>query len=81
MKYTVTTTENGFIEELEFEGKTCRKEWVKTGHGMESKDLEFWEQLMKDDVTTDGYLIDAILDTFDTNDIGDEMYRIEQEFV
>lgn len=78
MKYTVTTTENGFIEELEFEGKTYRKEWFETECGFSTDDGEFNEQLTEDGVE-DEQLLDAIWDYIDCEDIGSDMCKIERE--
>jgi len=78
MKYTVTTTENGFIEELEFEGKTYKKEWIETDYGFSTDDGEFNEQLAEDGIE-DEQLLDEIWDVFDGNDIGGDMYKIERE--
>ena len=80
MKYAVTTTENGFIEELEFEGKTYRKEWVETDYGFSTDDSEFNEQLAEEGIIDEQFL-DAIWDVFDGNDIGDDMYKIERELI
>ena len=80
MKYTVTTTENGFIEELEFEGNTYRKEWVETDYGFRTNDGEFHEQLAGDGVE-DEQLLDAIWDYIDCDDIGSEMCKIERELI
>ena len=80
MKYTVTTTENGFIEELEFEGKTYRKEWTETDYGFSTNDGEFNEQLVGDGVE-DEQLLDAIWDYIDCEDIGSDMYKIERELI
>ena len=80
MKYAVMTTENGFIEELEFEGKTYRKEWVETDYGFSTNDGEFNEQLTSDGIE-DEQLLDAIWDYIDCIDIGSDMYKIERELV
>ncbi len=80
MKYTVTTTENGFIAELEFEGKTYREEWVETDCGFSTNDGEFNEQLAEDGVE-DEQLLNAIWDCIDFCDIGSDMYKIEKELV
>lgn len=80
MKYAVTTTENGFIEELEFESKTYRKEWVETDYGFRTKDGEFNEQLAGDGIE-DEQLLDAIWDYIDCEDVGSDMYKIEREFM
>ena len=80
MKYAVMTTENGFIEELEFEGKTYRKEWVETDYGFSTDDSEFNEQLAEEGIIDEQFL-DAIWDVFDGNDIGDDMYKIERELI
>ena len=80
MKYTVTTTENGFIEEFEFKGTTYQMEWTETDYGFSSDDPEFNEQLAEDGVE-DEQLLDAIWDVFDGSDIGSEMYKIERELV
>ena len=80
MKYTVTTTENGFIEELEFEGKTYRQEWVGNDYGFSSDDPEFSDQLAEDGVE-DAQLLDAIWDVFDCIDIGSDMCKIERELI
>ncbi len=80
MKYTVTTTENGFIEELEFKGKTYRMTWFETEYGFSSDDPEFSDQLAEDGVE-DAQLLDVIWDVFDGSDIGSEMCKIEREFI
>lgn len=80
MKYTVTTTENGFIEELEFEGKTYQMTWFETDYGFSSDDPEFSDQLA-DDGVKDAQLLDVIWDVFDGNDIGSEMCKIERELI
>ena len=80
MKYAVTTTENGFIEELEFEGKTYRKEWAETDYGFSTDDGEFNEQLAEDGIE-DEQLLDAIWDHIDCKDIGSDMYKIERELM
>lgn len=80
MKYTVTTTENGYIEELEFEGKTYRVGWVETDCGMTSRDEKFSDQLSADGVD-DETLLDAIWDSIDDCNIGLDMYSIERELV
>ena len=80
MKYAVTTTENGFIEELEVYGKTYRKEWAETDCGFSSNDPEFNEQLAEDGVE-DEQLLDAIWDCIDGTDIGDDMYKIERDLI
>ena len=67
MKYTATTTENGFIEELEVYGKTYRKEW-------------FNEQLAEDGIE-DEQLLDEIWDRIDCIDVGSDMYKIEKELM
>ena len=80
MKYAVMTTENGFIEELEFEGKTYRKEWIETDYGFSTNDGEFNEQLTADGIE-DEQLLDAIWDYIDCIDIGSDMYKIERELI
>ena len=80
MKYAVMTTENGFIEELEFEGKTYRKEWVETDYGFSTNDGEFNEQLTADGIE-DEQLLDAIWDYIDGIDVGSDMYKIERELM
>lgn len=80
MKYAVMTTENGFIEELEFKGKTYRMTWFETEYGFSSDDPEFSDQLAEDGVE-DAQLLDVIWDVFDGSDIGSEMYKIERELM
>ena len=80
MKYAVTTTENGFIEELEVYDKTYRMAWVETDYGFSSEDPEFNEQLAEDGIE-DEQLLDAIWDCIDATDIGDDMYKIERELI
>lgn len=80
MKYTVTTTENGFIEELEFEGKTYRKEWVETNYGFRTDGGEFSAQLAGDGIDDD-QLLDAIWDYIDCDDIGSDIYKIERDLI
>lgn len=80
MKYTVTTTENGFIEELEFEGKTYREEWFETACGFSTNDGEFHEQLAEDGIE-DEQLLDEIWGVFDCEDIGSDMYKIERDLI
>ena len=80
MKYTVTTTENGFIEELELKGKTYRQEWIETDYGFSTNDGEFNEQLAEDGIE-DEQLLDAIWDYIDSIDIGSDMCKIERELI
>lgn len=80
MKYAVTTTENGFIEELEFEGKTYQMKWFETEYGFSSDDPEFSDQLAEDGVE-DAQLLDVIWDVFDCIDVGSDMYKIEKELI
>ena len=80
MKYTATTTENGFIEELEVYGKTYRKEWVETDCGFSTNDGEFNEQLAEDGIE-DEQLLDEIWDRIDCIDVGSDMYKIEKELM
>ena len=80
MKYIVTTTENGFIEELEVYGKTYRKEWVETDCGFSTNDGEFNEQLAEDGIE-DEQLLDEIWDRIDCIDVGSDMYKIEKELM
>ena len=80
MKYTVTTTENGFIEELEVYGKTYRKEWAETDCGFSTDDGEFSEQLAEDDIE-DAQLLDEIWDYIDCINVGSDMYKIQEEFM
>lgn len=80
MKYTVTTTENGFIEELEVYGKTYRMTWFETEYGFSSDDQEFNQQLVEDGVE-DEQLLDELWDCIDATDIGEDMYKIEKEFM
>lgn len=80
MKYTVTTTENGFIEELEVYGETFRKTWVKTDYGFSTDDGEFSEQLAKVGIENE-QLLDAIWDYIDCDDIGSDMYNIKEEIL
>lgn len=80
MKYTVTTTENGFIEELEFKGKTYRMTWFETEYGFSSDDQEFNQQLVEDGVE-DEQLLDGLWDCIDATDIGEDMYKIEKELI
>ena len=80
MKYAVTTTENGYIEELEVYGETFRKTWVETDCGFSTDDGEFSEQLAKVGIE-DEQLLDAIWDVFDCIDIGSDMCKIERELI
>lgn len=80
MKYAVTTTENGFIEELEVYGKTYQMTWIETDYGFSSEDPEFNKQLEEDGIE-DEQLLDAIWDCIDATDIGDDMYKIERELI
>lgn len=80
MKYAVTTTENGFIEELEVYGKTYRKEWVETNYGFRTDDGEFNAQLEGDGIE-DEQLLDEIWDHIDCIDVGSDMYKIEKELM
>ena len=80
MTYTVKTTENGYIEELEFEGKTYQMKWTETDYGFSSDDPEFNEQLAKAGIE-DEQLLDVIWDCIDGTDIGSEMCKIERELI
>lgn len=79
MKYTVTTTENGYVEELEFDGNTYQMTWEAGDCGFRSTDKEFNEQL--EEAGVEGIqLLNAIWDLFDCNDVGGDMYKIQKEF-
>ena len=81
MKYTVTTTENGFIEELEVYGKTYQKTWIKTDCGFSTDAGEFHEQLVEDGIE-DEQLLDEIWDCIDCiGVVGSDMYKIERELM
>ena len=80
MTYTVKTTESGYVEELTFESKTYRMTWEADDCGFRSVDKEFNEQLEEDGVE-DIQLLNAIWDLFDCNDVGSDMYKIEEEFM
>lgn len=80
MKYAVTTTENGFIEELEVYGKTYRMTWFETEYGFSSDDQEFSQQLAEDGIEDD-CLLDEIWNVFDSIEVGGDMYKIERELM
>lgn len=80
MKYAVMTTENGFIEELEFKGKTYRMTWFETDYGFSSDDQEFSQQLAEDGIEDD-CLLDEIWNVFDSIEVGGDMYKIEKELM
>lgn len=80
MTYKVTTTKNGYVEELEFEGNTYQMTWEAVDCGFRSVDKEFNEQLEEAGVE-DIQLLNAIWDYIDCDDIGSDMYKIKEEIL
>lgn len=45
MKYSVETTENGYVETLEINGGVYHKSWTFTETGEECEDEDFYDQI------------------------------------
>lgn len=45
MKYSVETTENGYVETLEINGGVYQKRWTFTETGEECEDEDFYDQI------------------------------------
>ena len=63
MKYTIELTDNGCIEELEFNGKVYKRESERTDYGC-SSDRDFSEQLEEDGID-DEEILDKVYEMFD----------------
>ena len=75
MKYTVETTETGFIEILEAGGRTLRKHWTGNGGHVQCNDKEFADQLEALGIA-DEEILNRIYDVLDENYIGMDLKKI-----
>ena len=75
MKYSVETTENGYVETLEVNGKEYKKRWKYKDMGhYQSNDAEFFEQLEEDGVE-DVELLDRVCDRIDCLSFGIDLFE------
>lgn len=76
MKYSVETTENGYVETLEVDGKEYKKTWTHNGIGSFScDDYEFHEQLEKDGFD-DEELLEDVFNYIDGLSVGIDVFDI-----
>ena len=76
MKYTVETTETGFIETLEVGGRVRVKHWTGDGGHVECNDKEFADQLEALGIA-DEEILNRVYDTLDENYIGMDLKKID----
>ena len=76
MKYTVETTETGFIETLEVGGRVLVKHWTGDGGHVECNDKEFADQLEAIGIA-DEEILNRIYDVLDENYIGMDLKKID----
>ena len=76
MKYTVETTEMGFIETLEVGGRVLVKHWTGDGGDVVPNVKEFADELVALG-TTDEEILNRIYDTLDENYIGMDLKKID----
>jgi len=79
MKYSVETTENGFVETLWVNGQKFVKRWEREKPGMMScKDREFNEQIESSGLSDDDAFLEAIYDNIDENFFGHDFESAEK---
>ena len=80
MKYRVETTEKGYVETLEVDGKEYKKTWIYNGCGHYScQDYEFYEQMENDGVTCEDVL-DKVYNCFDSLSLGTDLNDMQRWF-
>lgn len=77
MKYSVETTENGYVETLEVRGRKYMKRWTETDLGSSCTDAEFYEQLEADGVCDEEFL-DMVCDEIDNDFFAGDLYDISK---
>lgn len=75
MKYSVETTENGYVETLELNGVEYHKRWTRTTTGESCEDAEFWEQLEADGIDNED-ILDMVRDEIDNDFFASDFDRI-----
>ena len=80
MKYSVETTDTGYVEKLHINNKEYIKRWERTEWGTKCFDDEFWEQIEADGVTNED-ILDVIAEYLDGSNIGYDLYCEVKEVI
>lgn len=81
MKYTIETTEDGWVETLEIRGQTYVKNWKKVDNGRyKCEEGDFTDRVISDGFAPD-YLEDELYDVFDESPNGLDMHNLVRDYL
>ena len=81
MKYTVETTENGWVETLEIGNHSYEKNWKKVGNGRyKCEEGDFTDRIIADGYVPD-YLEDELYAALDEEPNGLDMHNLVRDYL
>ena len=81
MKYTIETTEDGWVETLEIRGQTYEKNWKKVGNGRyKCEEGDFTDRIIADGYAPD-YLEDELYAALDEEPNGLDMHNLVRDYL
>ena len=81
LKYTVETTQDGWVETLEISGKTYVKNWKKVDNGRyKCEEGDFTDRIIADGYAPD-YLEDELYAALDEEPNGWDMHNLVRDYL
>lgn len=81
MKYTIETTEDGWVETLEISGQTYSKNWKRRSNGYyQCEDGDFTDRMITDGYAPD-YLEEELYSVLDDNPNGLDMHNLVRDYL
>ena len=81
MKYTIETTEDGWVETLEIRGQTYVKNWKKVDNGRyKCEEGDFTDRIIADGYAPD-YLEDELYAALDEEPNGLDMHNLVRDYL
>lgn len=81
LKYTVETTQDGWVETLEISGKTYAKNWTRHSNGAYlCKEGDFTDRIITDGYVPD-YLEDELYAALDEEPNGLDMHNLVRDYL
>lgn len=81
MKYTIETTEDGWVETLEISGQTYAKNWKRRSNGYyRCEDGDFTDRIITDGYAPD-YLEEELYSVLDDNPNGLDMHNLVRDYL
>ena len=81
MKYTIETTEDGWVETLEIRSQTYEKNWKRRRDGVyRCEEGDFTDRIIADGYAPD-YLEDELYSVLDDNPNGLDMHNLVRDYL